>query len=203
MIKRYGLFGSYRLFKSLVFTRIFYPRARLIRLPFDIRNKRYIAIGDGFTCGFGCRLEAFPTDINNNLCIRIGRNVQLNDYVHIGAVGSITIGDDVLMASKIYISDHNHGNYDKQFSDSPFSNPIDRKPIVKPVIIGDRVWIGESCCILPGVTIGEGSIIGALSVVTKDIPPFSVAVGSPAKVVKKYNFELNYWETITKNYEVK
>ena len=51
-------------------------------------------------------------------------------------------------------------------------------------------------CILPGVTIGEGSIIGALSVVTKDIPPFSIAVGSPAKVIKIYNFETEKWENV-------
>jgi lipopolysaccharide O-acetyltransferase len=73
------------------------------------------------------------------------------------------------------------------------SVPIERKGICKPVVIGDNVWIGESACILPGVTIGEGSIIGALSVVTKSIPAYSIAVGSPAKVVKIYNFKQEKW----------
>ena len=63
----------------------------------------------------------------------------------------------------------------------------------KPVHIGDKVWVGESVCILPGVTIGECSIIGAGSVVTKSIPPYSIAVGTPAKVIKRYNFDTRSW----------
>ncbi|MBL4677498.1 MAG: hypothetical protein JKY70_15040 [Mucilaginibacter sp.] len=64
----------------------------------------------------------------------------------------------------------------------------------KPVIIEDNVWIGETVSVLPGVTIGKGSIIGASAVVTKNIPPYSIAVGNPAKVIKTYNFESNSWE---------
>ncbi len=193
MIKRYGIIGAIKLIVSLIYTKIFFRNARLIRLPFDIRNKKNIKIGNDFTAGFGCRIEAFPLNNSNKVCIAIGKNVQINDYVHIGAVGSITIGDNVLMASKIYISDHNHGSYDELISDHPMSIPIERKAICKPVIIGDNVWLGESVCVLPGVTIGEGSIIGALSVVTKTIPPFSIAVGSPARVVKQYDFKTNKW----------
>ncbi|MFZ0597968.1 MAG: DapH/DapD/GlmU-related protein, partial [Flavobacterium sp.] len=139
-------------------------------------------------------IEVFPVDGHiGDTCIKIGENVQINDYVHIGAVGSITIGNNVLMASKIYISDHNHGSYDDISSDHPMSIPIERQSICKPVIIDDNVWIGESVCILPGVTIGKGCVIGALSVVTKDIPDYSIAAGNPAKVVKKYDFEINKW----------
>jgi acetyltransferase-like isoleucine patch superfamily enzyme len=193
MLSRYGFFGSIRLLLSLIYTKIYFSNARLIRLPFDIRNKKYIKIGNDFTSGFGCRIEAFPAEKDIKICIVIGDNVQINDYVHIGAIGSITIGNNVLMASKIYISDHNHGCYDGYRSDHPMSVPIERKGICKPVVIGDNVWIGESACILPGVTIGEGSIIGALSVVTKSIPAYSIAVGSPAKVVKIYNFKQEKW----------
>ncbi|WP_231458840.1 MULTISPECIES: acetyltransferase [unclassified Pedobacter] len=198
MWKRYGFWGCIKLIRAVIFTRIWYPGARLIRLPFDIRNRKYIKLGKGFTTGFGCRIEALPILEDGKYCIKIGSNVQINDYVHIGAVSSVTIGDNVLMASKIYISDHNHGSYNLEFSDSPLSNPMDRKPIPKPVVIADKVWIGESCCILPGVTIGEGSIIGALSVVSKDIPPYSIAVGIPAKVIKIFNFETNNWEPVKK-----
>jgi acetyltransferase-like isoleucine patch superfamily enzyme len=193
MIRRYGFLGSIRLLVSLIYTKIFFREARLIRLPFDIRNKRYIEIGKNLTTGFGCRIEAFPLEEDNKICISIGKDVQINDYVHIGAVGSITIGDNVLMASKIYISDHNHGSYDELISDHPMSVPIDRKAICKPVVIGNNVWLGESVCVLPGVTIGEGCVIGALSVVTKSVPPYSIAVGSPAKVVKVFDFEINRW----------
>lgn len=193
MIKKYGIIGTIKLIVSLVYTKIFFRNARLIRLPFDIRNRKHIKIGNDFTAGFGCRIEAFPLNDLDQVCITIGKNVQINDYVHIGAVGAITIGDNVLMASKIYISDHNHGSYDEIISDHPKSVPIERKAICKPVVIGDNVWIGESVCVLPGVTIGEGCIIGALAVVTKTIPPFSIAVGSPARVVKQYDFEINKW----------
>ena len=193
MIKRYGILGALRLLASLIYTKIFFKQARLIRLPFDIRNKRNIKIGNGFTSGFGCRIEAFPLDSKNKICITIGDDVQINDYVHIGAVGSITIGNNVLMASKIYISDHNHGNYDELISDHPMSIPMDRKALCRPVVIGDNVWLGESVCVLPGVTIGKGCVVGALSVVTKSIPPYTIAVGSPAKVVKEYDFEINKW----------
>lgn len=193
MFRRYGLFGCFKLIISLVYTKIFFSNARLIRLPFDIRNRRYIKFGKQFTTGFGCRIEAFPMDGNESICIKIGDNVQLNDYVHIGSVGSITIGNNVLIASKVYISDHNHGGYDHIKSDSPLIPPFDRKQIVKPVSIEDNVWIGESVCILPGVSIGFGSVIGALSVVTKDIPPYCIAVGSPAKIIKFYDFNKNLW----------
>jgi len=196
MIKRYGFFGSMRLMISFIYTKIFYSNARLIRLPFDIRNKRFIKIGNNFTSGFGCRIEAFPDIENKQACILIGENVQINDYVHIGAVNSIIIGDNVLMASKIYITDHNHGSYTNLNSDHPMSIPIERKSTGYPVTIEDNVWLGESVCVLPGVTIGKGSIVGALSVVSKSIPPFSIAVGNPAKIVKKFNFENSKWEKI-------
>jgi lipopolysaccharide O-acetyltransferase len=63
-----------------------------------------------------------------------------------------------------------------------------------PVIIEENVWIGEYVSILPGVTIGRGSIIGSMSVVNKNIPAFCIAVGAPAKVIKRYNFTTNKWE---------
>lgn len=192
--KIYGTYGSLRVLISLLYTKLFFPNARLIRLPIDIRNRKYIKFGKNFTSGFGCRIEAFPISDFSKICIDIGDNVQINDYVHIGAVGSVTIGNNVLMASKIYISDHNHGSYDLNKSDHPGIDPIKRSPIVKPVVIEDNVWIGEASCILPGVRIGKGSVIGASAVVTKNVPPYSIAVGNPAKVIKKYNFETQLWE---------
>jgi lipopolysaccharide O-acetyltransferase len=194
LFRRYGFLGLFHLLKSFLYTKIFFSNARIIRLPFDIRNRRNIKIGKKFTTGPGCRIEAYPLDDSKKICITIGNNVQINDYVHIGAVGSITIGNNVLMASKIYISDHNHGSYDANASDSPLSLPMERQRIIRPVVIEDNVWIGESVCILPGVTVGTGCVIGALSVVTKDIPPYSIAVGNPARVVKTYNFNNQIWE---------
>ena len=194
MFRTYDSLGTLRLLFSYLYTKLFFPQARLIRLPFDIRNKKFIKIGKKFTCGFGCRIEAFPQSDVVGPCISFGDNVQMNDYVHIGSVGSITIGNNVLMASKIYITDHNHGSYTELMSDHPLSIPEARRAVSKPVIIEDNVWIGESVCVLPGVTIGKGCVIGALSVVSKSIPPYSIAVGSPAVVIKQFNFTTSKWE---------
>lgn len=196
MIRRYGVFGVVRLFISLIYTKIFFSNARLIRLPFDIRNSKNIKIGVGFTTGFGCRIEAYPQVKEQNKILIIGQNVEINDYVHIAAGERITIGDNVLIASKVFISDLNHGSYKGESQDSPLSRPNDRKLSTDPVIIKDNVWIGEGVCIMAGVTIGFGCIIGALSVVTKSIPDYSIALGSPAKVVKQFDFENKEWISI-------
>ena len=76
------------------------------------------------------------------------------------------------------------------------SMPKKRKIYSSPIKIERNVWIGEFVSILQGVTVGEGSIIGTMSVVTKDIPPYTIVVGSPAKPIKRYNFETKKWDTI-------
>ncbi|OXA71478.1 acetyltransferase [Flavobacterium aquidurense] len=194
MFKRYGFFGSLKLLLSLIYTKCFFYQARLIRLPFDIRNKRFIKLGKNFTTGFGCRIEAYP-QINNkdSQIILFGENVEINDYVHIAAGEKITIGNNVLIASKVFISDLNHGSYKGNQQDSPLTLPNDRKLSTEPIIIKDNVWIGEGVCIMAGVTIGVGCVIGASSVVTKSIPDYCIALGSPAKVIKQFDFDKKVW----------
>lgn len=196
MFKRYGLVGCFKLFISFLYTKLFFKNVRIIRLPFDIRNAHLIDLGNGLTTGYSCRIEAFPLD-NKKITIKFGNDVQINDYVHITGMESVEIGNNVLMASKIYISDCTHGSYSGNELDShPNLIPIKRKYAIKPVKIEDNVWIGESVSILPGVTIGRGTIIGANSVVTKNIPPNCIAVGNPAKIVKTFNFDTNTWNKI-------
>jgi lipopolysaccharide O-acetyltransferase len=195
MIKKYGIIGVSKLLISLLYTKLFFSNARLIRLPFDIRNKRYIKIGDHFTTGFGCRIESFPLIKTNGVCLTIGKNVEINDYVHIAAVKSVTIGDNVLMASKIYISDCLHGSYiGDEHDDHPNTPPNDRKLSAKSIIIKDNVWLGEFVTVLPGVTIGKGTIVGSNSVVSKSLPDNVIAVGIPAKPIKIFNFNSQRWE---------
>ena len=198
MINRYGIIGSFRLLISLIYTRIFYKKARIIRLPFDVRNRKNIDFGIALTTGFGCRIEAFPLEKTSNKIIQFGENIEINDYVHIAAGEKVSIGNNVLIASKVYISDINHGNYKNKNQDSPLVKPNDRKLSTSPVVINDNVWIGEGVCVMPGVTIGFGCIIGALSIVTKNIPDYSIAVGTPAVVIKKYNFDTEEWVSIKK-----
>lgn len=177
----------------LVLTKLFFPSARLIRFPIDVRGKKGISFGENLTTGYHCRLESFNTQ--NNKSLILGKNIQINDFVHINAVKQVKIGDNVLIASKVFITDLEHGSYLGDENDSlPETIVKDRPLSSKPVNIKNNVWIGELVSILPGVTIGENSIIGANSVVTKNIPANCIAVGNPAKVIKQFNFTTNRWE---------
>jgi acetyltransferase-like isoleucine patch superfamily enzyme len=109
--------------------------------------------------------------INNADHLRIGARVSINAFVHIWALGGVTIGDDTLIASHVAITSLTHDPRAELFSASLQSRPI---------VIGRNVWIGTHAVILPGVTIGDGAIIGAGAVVTKDVAPRTVVVGIPA-----------------------
>lgn len=192
-MKKYGLSQIFYLSYCKFRTLFIFPNARIIRFPIDIRGKKYIQVSKGFTTGVGCRIEAYPK--TDKKVLLFGENFQMNDYVHITAMESVKIGNNVLLASKIYISDCSHGSYSGDENDSyPDSIPHDRPLSSKPVVIEDNVWLGEFVSVLPGVTIGKGSIVGANSVVSKNLPPYVIAVGTPAKPIKKFNFETNKWE---------
>lgn len=190
----YGLGEIFKNAISLIYTKMFYKGARLIRRPIYVRGKKFLQYGEGLTTGYSCRLEMFDTGVGEAKKLIMGKNCKIGDCVHIAAGERVTIGDNCLMASKIYISDINHGDYSGAFEYSSPDVPPDHRPLfTRPVSIGDNVWIGENVCILPGVNIGSGCIIGANSVVNKHIPQNSIAVGSPAKVVKIYNDKTKQW----------
>lgn len=173
---------------SLVCTKLFFRPARLIRRPVYIRGRRGMTFGPGFTTGYRCRFEIFGSEAGTKLTL--GSNCKLGDNVHIAASQRVTVGDDCLMASFIYISDTNHGTG----LEAPDTVPDQRVLTSAPVTIGSKVWLGEGVAVLPGSTIGDGCIIGAHSVVKGDIPAGCVAVGAPAKVIKRYDFEKKTWE---------
>jgi lipopolysaccharide O-acetyltransferase len=193
-LDHYGLIGLVRLMFDLLYTKLFFSKARLIRTPIEIRGRKFIKISEQLTTGRYCRIEAQPAE-GKGVVLRIGKNVQINDSVHITAMKDVQIGDNVLMASKIYISDCSHGYYNGGDNDSdPSSKAIDRAYKTNGVNIGNNVWIGESVSILPGVTIGENAIIGANTLVNKDVPENCIAVGNPVRIVKRFNFETRRWE---------
>ena len=171
---------------SLFCTKLFFRPARLVRRPVYIRGKSGMTFGPGFTTGYRCRFEM----MGQGKTLHIGSNCKIGDSVHITASESVTIGDDCLFASHIFISDTNHGN----LQDDPMTPPDSRELTAQSVSIGNRVWLGEGVAVLPGAKIGDGCIIGAHAVVKGEIPPYTIAVGSPAKPVKKYNFETKVWE---------
>lgn len=119
--------------------------------------------------------------------LTIGSRCVLGYNNHIAAVRDIVIGNDVLTANNVYISDNLHCYED-------INTPIMQQPVrfKQSVHIGPGTWIGENVCVI-GASIGRNCIIGANSVVTRDIPDFSVAVGVPARVVKQYDQGLCEW----------
>ena len=114
----------------------------------------------------------------------IGTGTMIGDDCHITSSNSIIIKENVLFGKKITVTDNFHGTICKA---EMMRNPMERPLYSKGgVLIEHNVWIGDKATILPGVTIGEGAIIGANSVVTKDVMPFSVVAGNPAKVIKLF-----------------
>jgi len=191
----YGLVGSLTILLFLLNTLIFYWPAKLIRSPFFIRGRRFIEWDRGFVIGYNVRIDAFDIFNFQKTIINFGKNVQINDNVHIAGIRSINIGSNVLIASRVFITDHDHGNYsDTSIPQSlPEEFPASRALYSKPVKIGNNVWIGENVSILKGVCVGDGSIIGANSVVSKNVQRNSMVAGSPAKVIRKFNPKKQMW----------
>lgn len=186
----YDVFEVMRLIISYAYTKLYFPQARLVRWPSVIRGRKFIKIGSNFVCGYGCRIDAFQTE-GRSPRLLIGKNVQLNDHCHIACAQLVKIDDFVLVASRVFITDHNHGCFNDE---KQFSVPVkDRDLSYSPVHIKRNVWLGEGVIVLPGVVVGEGSIIGAGAVVTKDVPSNSLAVGNPARVIKVFDESLSCW----------
>lgn len=148
-----------------------------------IIGHEYISIGNGFYTGINLRIEALNTINHEKFSpnLKIGNNVSVGDYCHIACVNSVIIGDNTLMGSKVFISDHLHGSVTATENDIP---PAARSISFKPVSIGRNVWIGDNVSVLPGVNIGNNVIVGANAVVTHSFPDNSVIAGCPARIIK-------------------
>ena len=161
----------------------FGQRSLIMWKPTTIFNEQYISIGEDTLIGEGVALSAGM--VPGQTCIS-SPVVTIGDRCLIGRgsgiVGhfSIVIGNDVWTGHHVYITDQNHGYEDVHRPISQQSQPE------RPVVIGDGSWLGFGSVVLPGVTIGKHCVIGANSVVTRDIPDYSVAVGAPAKVIRHY-----------------
>jgi len=151
--------------------------ARMDILPF---NK--------FSLGSQSTIEDFCT-INNGVGdVFIGGNtlIGMNNVL----IGPVNIGNDVIFAQNIVASGLNHEYRD-------VTKPIhQQKIVVAPIIVEDECWIAANVVITAGVTIGKHSVVAAGAVVTKSVPPYSVAAGNPARVIKKYNFDTKEWASV-------
>lgn len=153
-----------------------------IELPLTLVGEKYISIGANFSAGKGFYLGVYPDVKYPNPEIIIGDRVVVGDYCQITAINKIVIEDNVLIGSRVVITDHAHGD---STIESLKVKPIERPHVSKgSVVIKKNVWIGSGVAIMPGVTIGENSIIGANAVVTKDVPANCVFGGNPAKLIK-------------------
>ena len=125
----------------------------------------------------------------------IQSNCEIGHFFHIVSIKKVVIEESVLIADKVFISDstHNFSNIERPIREQGVS-------ATKEVIIGTGSWLGEHVSVL-GVSIGKHCVIGANTVVTHDIPDFSIAVGNPAKVIKRYNFKKGNWQKVDKNGE--
>lgn len=159
-----------------------------INSPLRIDGARNISIGDKVIIQYKTWLASMPLTGTSDPILEIGNGTAIGNFNHIYATKKIIIGENVLTADKVYISDNLHG------FENPFI-PIIKQQIVQKneVIIGEGTWLGENVCVI-GTSIGKNCVIGANSIVTKNIPDYCVAVGSPAKIIKKYNFNSNSWE---------
>lgn len=151
------------------------------------RNTKNVFVGNDTTILTASRIQLYP--IGGKM-----PRIVFGDRCYIGyhntflAAADIIIGDEVLMASNILISSENHS------TDPESPTPYMDQPLkAAPVRIGDGTWLGERVMVMPGVTIGKRCVIGGGSIVTKDVPDYSIAVGSPAHVVKTYDFERHEW----------
>lgn len=132
-----------------------------------------IRIGDHFRI-----LRNSTVNTHDQGRIEIGNHVYIGETTSITACRSVRLGNFVTIGPQNIITDLTHDTACRDL-------PIRSQPLIgKPVVIEDDVWISSHCVILPGVTIGRGAVIGAGAVVTKDVPPYAVAAGVPAKVIK-------------------
>lgn len=165
-----------------------FPHARDVRFPHDIYllNEKLIYIGACTSFGEHSYLTAWEHtcaggDFHPE--IHIGENCCFGAWNHITATNYIKIGNNLLTGKWVTITDNSHGETDYDSLQIP---PLVRSVTSKgPVTIGNNVWIGDKATILPGVTIGDGAVIAANAVVTKDVPAYCVVGGNPAKIIKQ------------------
>lgn len=154
--------------------------------PFRLDGPSSMEIGAGTFIQRGSWLYC-DTQPGQSPMLKLGQRCVLGYNNHITCVRSVYIGNDVLTANNVYISDNSHGYED-------VTRPIMQQPVVfkGAVYIGDGSWIGENVAII-GVRVGKNCVIGANSVVTHDIPDFSVAAGAPARVIRQYEPAAQTW----------
>lgn len=187
------MISRYRQRKKL--ERKFREKGGCLGVSSQLLNPNYIDIGKNVRIKEGYRIECYNVFYGQVFNPRL----ILEDGVIIGPrftgliADTVCIKKDTILAGNVTLVSENHG------IDPESSIPYHAQPLnTGPITIGEGCWLGQNVTVLPNVIIGDKCIIGSNSVVAKDIPPYSIAVGSPARVIKQYNFEEHKWQNLTK-----
>ena len=151
----------------------FYARSAYLETPDLITNPAGIRLGWGASIRAHARLECIEHEGKLGR-IEIGEGTVANLYFHCAAADRVTIAEEVLIAGRVYITDHDH--------EMPWQTG---RVVARPVTIGKGCWLGEGCVVLKGVELGEGCVVGANAVVTKSFPAGSVVGGVPARLLRR------------------
>jgi acetyltransferase-like isoleucine patch superfamily enzyme len=178
-----------------VFCRLYLRPAKLGRNsfvlpPFRITNPKSLFIGDNTRIGQYAFWVLCKAHNQRHYTPRftIGNNVQIGNDLFVGCLKNITIGDNVLISSRVFIADTTHDYKDVK-------RPVIEQNLTEgqAVTIEDNAFIGVNTCILPGICIGKNAVVGAGAVVTRDVQSFTVVAGNPAVTIKRYDFEKKTW----------
>jgi acetyltransferase-like isoleucine patch superfamily enzyme len=165
-------------------------KASFVRPPFSIPHGAGIVLGSNTTVHVNAIIALIKeySGIKYNPRIVIGNGVYVGRYLFIAAMGEVTIGDGCVLSDYIYINDSSHG---LNLAKGPImSQPLETKG---PIHIGRNCFLGYRAAVLPGVTLGEGCVVGINSVVTRSFPAYSMVAGAPARIVRTFDHASGSW----------
>jgi acetyltransferase-like isoleucine patch superfamily enzyme len=160
-----------------------FGRGSVLEPPIRLTGEARISVGDGVYVAAGSWLQVLDAQ-GDGVAIEIGDGTSIAGSCVLSAARSVRLGKKVLFARNVYIADHMHAFEDR--AQAVLDQGITR---IAPVEICDGAWLGQNVVVGPGVRIGRGAVIGANSVVLEDVPDYSVAVGAPARVVRRFTGE--------------
>ena len=180
LLKIYSFFQ-----RTLVFKK--FGRNSIVKYPFKAWNKACLEIGNNVFIAENS-FFSISKSLDKKPLLKIGNGVCIGANFFAACIDEILIEVNVLLSDRVFVSDHIHDYHDIQ-------EPVIKQKLLGRgrVVIREGAFIGINAVIMPGVTIGLNSVVGASSVVTKDVPDYCVAAGNPAKIVKQYDTLNNVW----------
>ena len=180
--------------KEIIFKAIgsIHPSVIIGRHP-QVLGGKYITIKEGVIIGNYARIQTIPSHSGKTYHpdLTIEANATIENQVSITCANKVRIGRSTMIASGVYLSDHAHQYEDEE-------TPVRDQPLtVGALDIGPDCHIGQNAVIFGKIRIGKHSVVGANSVVVKDVPPYSIVAGVPAKVIKRFNSKTKLWEKLT------